>query len=200
MIKTVVFDLGRVLLEFEPLEYLRSRIDDEALAIRLCKIIFQSEEWLALDRGTISEADAIERFVRRNPELETVIRYAMKDWYELLQPKTDSVAILQELKAKGCRLLILSNFHQAAREAVCAKHLFFRVFDGGIFSYEVKLLKPETEIYQTLLQRYQLTAEETVFIDDTLENIEASKRLGIKGIHFRSAAELRLQLQALSLL
>jgi FMN phosphatase YigB (HAD superfamily) len=200
MIKTVVFDLGRVLLEFEPLEYLRSRIADEALAVRLHEMIFRSEEWLLLDRGTITEADAIETFVGRNPELESVIRAAMTNWYELLRPKPDSVAVLQELKAKKCRLLILSNFHQAAHEAVCAKHSFFCAFDGAVFSYEVKRLKPEPEIYQTLLRRYQLKAEETLFIDDTAENVAAAKRLGIEGLLFRSATELRLQLETLGLL
>lgn len=200
MIQTVVFDLGRVLLTYEPEVYLRGRLADAAVISDVLQLTFGSAEWAMLDRGTLDEETAIAKWIARRPDLEGAIRYAFDGWYELLQPLAGSVALLEELKANGYRLLILSNFHRAAHQALEREHHFFELFDGAVFSYEAGLLKPEPQIYQLLIARYGLTPAETLFIDDMADNVAAAKAQGLQAVQFQTPAALRTQLLEMKLL
>ena len=184
MIKNIIFDIGNVLLEFKPLDYLKRTFNDDNIEKILYKEIFQSEEWLHLDRGTLTQDEAIEIISLRNPNHEIHIKKCMDNWIEILTPIESTVKILSQLKEKGYNLYLLSNFHSLAFETICSKYDFFKYFDGGIISYKENLLKPQAEIYTKLLETYNLNADECLFIDDTLVNIEAADRLGIKTIHF----------------
>ena len=191
MIKNVVFDLGKVLLNFEPLDHLRARIADEAAVKELYELIFLSEEWLLLDRGSISDAEALAAWCGRKPQYEGLIRYSMEQWYEMMTPITETVELLKAAKAAGRNVFVLSNFHHSARDAVCAEYDFFTLLDGAVFSCDCHLLKPEAEIYRLLLQKYELEAKQTLFIDDVKDNVEAAARQDIQAIHFCGAADLR---------
>ncbi|MCB2312499.1 HAD family phosphatase [Clostridium tagluense] len=190
MIKNVIFDIGNVLLEFKPLDYLKRTFNDDNIEKLLYKEIFQSEEWLDLDRGTLTQEEAIKIISLRNPNYEMHIKKCMHNWIDILIPIEGTVKILNELKEKGYKLYLLSNFHLLAFETICSKYDFFKHFDGGIISYKENLLKPEAEIYTKLLNTYKLNALECLFIDDTLVNIEAAHRLGIKTLHFESATQM----------
>lgn len=190
MIKNIIFDIGNVLLEFKPLDYLKRTFNDATIEKLLYKEIFQSEEWLHLDRGTLTQEEAVTIISLRNPDLEIHIKKCMDNWIEILTPIEGTVKILNELKEKGYKLYLLSNFHSLAFEAIYSKYDFFKHFDGGIISYKENLLKPEAEIYTKLLDTYKLNAEECLFIDDTLVNVEAAAKIGIKTLHFESATHM----------
>lgn len=196
MIKNIIFDLGNVLLQFNPLEYVRTKVIDEGKIHQVHKEIFLSEEWLMLDRGVITEAEAIERIVARSAAHGDLIRLCMNNWYELLTPIDGTIEILKSVKAKGYKTLILSNFHMMAYECVTSKYDFFQYFEGGVISYKEKLLKPESQIYDKLVAQYGITPSETIFIDDTKANIDGASQLGFQTILFDNPVGLRKELVA----
>jgi len=147
-----------------------------------------------LDRGIITEEEAINRLCDRNPHNSELIKLSMDNWYEILTPIEETVEILKEVKAKGYRTFVLSNFHLLAYEDVIKRCGFFKFFDGGIISYKENLLKPESEIYEKLILKYDIDPSETIFIDDTKVNVEGAKKLGIETILFTNPEELREKL------
>ena len=194
MIKNIIFDLGNVLLNFKPLEYLSKKILEKHCADQLYEEIFKSSEWLMLDRGLIIESEAIDRICDRNKVKSQLIRDLMNDWYQMLTPIEGVVEVLIELKRKGYKTYFLSNFHLLAFEDVTKRYDFFKSFDGGIVSYKEKLMKPEKDIYDKLMKTYEINSQESIFIDDTRENIEGAAKLGFETILFTTARELREKL------
>jgi len=193
-IKNIVFDLGRVLIKFEPKEYIEQNIPEEKRE-DFYNGIFGSTEWLMLDRGTLSYEDAKKIFKERVPGADKQIdRLFDVDLFEILQPIEENVKLLPKLKEKY-NLYILSNFHQPAFEHIFKKYDFFRLFDGHTVSCYYYLLKPEKEIYDTLIDKFNLIPEETVFIDDTKVNIDACEKEGIRGIHLPDYTELKQKLE-----
>ena len=196
MYKNIIFDLGNVLLSFNPKDYLKSKISEDRID-NVYKAIFQSEEWIMLDRGTITEKDAINRIIERNNTYRDDINLAFKDWYDILRPIEEAVEILTKLKKNGYNIYYLSNFHELAFKEVTTKNNFFELFDGGVVSYAEKLIKPEEEIYKLILKRYNLNPRETIFIDDTKLNVDGASKLGIKAIFLEDPKKLRENLISL---
>lgn len=198
MYKNVIFDIGNVLLSFNPKEYLKEKIQEEKLE-NLYKEIFQSEEWVMLDRGTIKEEEAINNIIKRNMDYSNDIKLAFKDWYDILKPIDKTIEILQELKNNGYNIFYLSNFHDLAFNHVKMKNEFFNLFDGGVVSFEEKLIKPEEDIYKLILSRYKLIAKESIFIDDTKINLEGAEKVGINTLLFSTPEKLRNDLRELNI-
>lgn len=196
MYKNIIFDLGNVLLDFNPRDYLKSKISDDKLE-DVFKAVFTSEEWIMLDRGTITEKEAINNIISRNSTYINEINLAFESWYDILKPIEESINILMSLKKNGYKIYYLSNFHQLAFAEVTKKNSFFKLFDGGVVSYEEKLIKPEEDIYKLVLDRYKLNPSETIFIDDTKVNVDAANSIGIKGILFKDSEKLREELNSL---
>lgn len=193
-IKNIVFDLGRVLIKFEPKEYIEQNVPEKKRE-DFYNGIFGSTEWLMLDRGTLSYEDAKKIFKERVPGADKQIdRLFDVDLFEILQPIEENVKLLSKLKEKY-NLYILSNFHQPAFEHIFKKYEFFRLFDGHTVSCYYYLLKPEKEIYDTLINKFNLIPKETVFIDDTKVNIDACEKEGIRGIHLPDYTELKQKLE-----
>jgi epoxide hydrolase-like predicted phosphatase len=194
MIKNIIFDLGNVLLDFNPKVYVQSKITEEKVE-EIYKCIFQSEEWAMLDRGIISEEDSKANIINRNIENEKLINLIFENWYDILVPIKNNVDVLKKLKQSGYKVYYLSNFHLAAFEHVTKNHDFFQCFDGGVVSYKEKLLKPEKEIYEKIIERYNLDPSQTVFIDDLKENVKAAMESGLKGIILNNSKDLRIELK-----
>lgn len=190
MYKNIIFDIGNVLLKFNPMKYLEEKGLEER-AEHIYKEIFLSKEWLSLDRGTVTEKEAIEIYISRNKDYEDDIRLVFDGWYNILTPIEETVEILKSLKTNGYKLYYLSNFHHLAFEHILEKYDFFKLFDGGVVSYEEKLLKPEKEIYEVLIERYNLNPKESIFVDDTKVNIEMAENLNIKGIVFKDSSKFK---------
>ena len=181
-IRNIIFDLGRVLIHFQPIEYIEKEIPEEKREI-FHKEIFESPEWLMLDRGVLTYERAKEIFKQKVTGLDREIdEFFDAKFFGMIRPIEENTVLLPKLKEKY-KLYVLSNFHQPAYEFVNSEYSFFRLFDGEVVSCYCHMLKPEKEIYETLLNKYGLIPSETVFIDDTGVNIEAAEKLGIKGIH-----------------
>lgn len=198
MIKNVIFDIGNVLLNFEPKEYVKSKVIEEKIE-EIYESIFKSQEWPMLDRGTITEEEAKANIISRKAENEGFINSVFENWYDILTPIESSVGVLKKLKEKGYKVFYLSNFHLAAFEYVTKKHDFFGLFDGGVVSYKEKLLKPEKEIYEIILSEYNLEPNETVFIDDMEVNVKAAINNGMKGIILKNPIDLKGELEKLDI-
>lgn len=194
MIKNVIFDLGNVLLNFEPKGYLKSKIPIEKIEI-VYKSIFQSEEWVSLDRGIITEEEAKENIIDRNIEHKEYINIAFENWYDILTPVEKNIRILEKLKQNKYKIYYLSNFHDLAFKYVTQKYDFFNKFDGGVVSYEEKMLKPECEIYERIIKKYNLNPKECVFVDDTKINVDAAIEYGLHGIHLKDIDTLEENLK-----
>ncbi|KUK16154.1 MAG: HAD-superfamily hydrolase, subfamily IA, variant 3 [Petrotoga mobilis] len=189
-LRNIVFDLGNVLFKFDPEGILDDLFKDPLVKRKLKEAVFTTSIWKELDRGTLSFEEAKKIFHEKNPDLKEEINILLKEWKNYLHPITENVEILPKLKENN-KLFILSNFHEDAFNYIRGKYSFFDIFDGMVISYKEKLLKPEKEIYQLLLNRYNLKPEETIFVDDIVENIQAAEELGIKSILYKGPEALR---------
>lgn len=190
MIKNIIFDLGNVLISYNPIDFIEKNVKKENQQ-KFLEVVFKSQEWLDLDRGCLEYKEAIEIFSKKLPEEKKIIENLFNNNIEgVLFPNEKNIEFLRELKEKKLNLYVLSNFHKNAFLNMAKKCNFNNHFDGEVISYQYKLLKPEKEIYSTILEKYSLIPEETLFIDDTLVNIEMAKELGIKTIHLEEISSL----------
>ncbi len=197
MIQNIIFDIGNVLTDFRWKDFLRDKGFDDAMIDRFAAATFLNDVWCEYDRGEWTDEQMIEAFVQQDPAIEKEIRMAFADIKGMVTPRAYAIDWLKELKQKGYRVWYLSNFSRKA-EVECADALSFMPYmDGGILSYQDKVIKPNPAIYELILSRYGLAAEESVFIDDTLINVEAAKRVGIHGIHFQTKEQVDEELRAL---
>ena len=194
MIKNIVFDIGQVLLTFEPEKYLQKYFDNHDKIESLAQVTFHSEEWLKLDRGEWEIQQAGEFFSKKYPDFSEVIKQAIFSWTDMLKPITGTINLLKEVKATGYNTYALSNFPDKGFNQVESIYNFWDNFDGMVISAKEGYIKPEPELYKILLQRYNLQPEETLFIDDSQENIAGAKRVGMKGIVFNNPEKLKEQL------
>jgi FMN phosphatase YigB (HAD superfamily) len=196
MIKNIIFDLGRVLINFDPETYLKELGLDKKTREIYLDDIFKGLEWLDLDRGIITEEQAIKKIAAKGRVNEGEVRKVLDARISFFTEISLNIPLVKKIKDNGYKLYILSNFPKIPFEAVFEKYKFFRHFDGGVVSYEegVNVIKPDSSIYDTLLSRYNILPEETAFIDDTLVNIEKAEEYGITGIHLPDHTELRQKL------
>lgn len=200
MIKTIIFDIGNVLVGFEWKKYIQSFGFTEEVAQRISNATVLSKEWDEFDRGAMEDEEIIRSFVKNDPEIETEIRKICENVHDMLTRRAYAIPWIQELKEKGYQVLYLSNFSKKA-ETECGDVLDFLPFmDGGIMSYKYHLIKPQPEIYQTLLKEYGLVAEECVFMDDREDNCQAAKNEGIHAIVFTTKEDAEKQLAKLGVL
>ena len=196
-INTVVFDIGNVLTDFAWENFLRNKGFDEDMVQRLGNATTRSATWNEIDRGILTTQQIIDGFVANDPEIEKEIRSAFSDLSGILVARERSIPWIRALKAAGYKVLVLSNYSRQAEEACPEAIAFLSEVDGGILSYKEKVIKPDPEIYNRLCERYDLTPERTVFIDDTERNIIAARELGWNGIVFRSYEQVEGELKAM---
>lgn len=197
--KNIIFDIGNVLLSFQPEQFLKQYYDEQTIG-DLFTIIFCSDEWLELDLGNLTINEAIDIFSKRNPHYKEEIRFVLKNWTKMMTPIQQNVDIAYKLKEKGYSLYILSNFHDEAIKEMYNKYPFFTIFDGGVISAYEHMIKPNPKFYQILLDRYHLNPHECLFIDDMLANITIASIFGITGIHLNYNKNLKEELQKLNIL
>ena len=196
----VVFDIGNVLVHWEPRALYRKffATEDEVewFLANVC-----NHDWnLEQDRGR-SFADAVIEATARFPEhADAIAAYDLR-WHEtVLGPIDGSVAILEELKARGTPLYAITNFNQDKFRETVARFPFLRLFRDIVVSGDERVVKPDPAIYRLLMERNGLAAEACVFIDDSLNNVAGAKAVGMKAIHFTGPDALRTKLAGLELL
>ena len=183
MIKTVIFDIGDVLVRADWLEFCMEKGVSEEMAKRIVNATFKGGYWKEFDRGVWSEEKILKHFIDMDPGIEPDLKRIWENIKGFCKKQDYAVPWIKELKRRGLKVLVLSNLPEKVhRECIDAME-FLEIVDGGILSYEDKLIKPDKEIYQLLIERYHLIPEESVFLDDRSENIEAALKEGIRGIH-----------------
>lgn len=181
MIKHVIFDMGGVLVDFNPTRSLKKHFTDKEDIDLLLKEIFEGPDWVKLDRGTLTVEQAVDRACERLPaRFHVSVRHLLENWVDEMLPIDAMLPLVQEVKNKGYGIYLLSNaplnFH-TYRDKIPA----FAYFDGFIVSAEHLTIKPEPEIYKVLFNTFNLNPAECFFIDDIPANIEGAAAVGMKG-------------------
>ncbi len=195
MTTSIIFDLGGVLIDWNPSYVFNRLINDEEKRRQFFAEICTSDWNEEQDAGR-SLREATELLVNRHPEWKEYIEAYYGRWEEMLGgAMEETVEIFRELKASGrYRIYALTNWSAELFPIALDRYPFLHWFDGRVVSGEEKMRKPFPEFYQLTLDRFGLQPEEVLFIDDNLRNIEAAARMGIPGIRFQSAAQLRTEL------
>ncbi len=193
--KNIVFDLGNVLIDFSPKEYIEKNISKE-YSESFYHTVFASKEWIGFDKGTVSYEEARIIFKNKlpqcNKEIDDFLDYK---FFDMLVPIWQNVKIFEELVNTGkYKFYILSNFHKEAIEALKSRYKFFDKFDDEVISCYCHLLKPDDEIYEYLIDKFKLDPKETMFIDDTEINVKNAEKFGITGVHLPDYTKLREKL------
>ena len=195
----LIFDLGGVVVRWDPAAIMASVFQDQKLRAKVREGVFEHADWLELDRGTLDREDAIRRAAQRVGMAEGEIRKLLLAVPPSLVPIPETVDLLYRLKAQGHPLYCLSNMHVASIEHLEREQKFFEVFRGKVISCRLNLCKPERAIYEQALELNKLKADETVFIDDVDVNVAAAAQLGMRTIQFRNAAQCERELRALGI-
>ena len=200
MIKNIIFDIGGVLVSFEPDRVFREMgLPEEEVQI-LYQHTAKSPYWKELDRGVLPKEevfqtmvnampqayrkDAMEFFTKRIPEAVTSFDYSA-DW-------------LKGLKERGYNIYLLTNYPEWLFETHWKKGFTFVPYvDGKVVSGKVKLIKPDHALYETIIKKYSLNPAESVFIDDVKENVQAAKETGLNAIQFTNINDVKNQLEKL---
>ena len=185
MAKSIVFDIGGVVVNFDPKGWLAEHFPNGDAAEKLLAAVFKSPEWDAFDRGNMAFTGAAEVFLRRGEEmgLADEMRAVVDAAFDLLSTREGMAAMMDALAAKGVDMYYLSNVSPEVKEML-QQRPFWQLFTGGIASSDVDMMKPEPEFFSLLLERYGLAAADCLFFDDTLENVRAACALGLDGHHF----------------
>ena len=194
MEKTIVFDLGGVLVDWNPRYLYRSVFNDDAKMNHFLANICTGN-WNELQDAGRSIQEATEVLVGHFPEYEFYIRMFYGEWQKMLNgPINGTVDILKTLKNKEYRILALTNWSAETFPIALGLFDFLHWFDDVLVSGKEKLIKPDPAIFNLLIKRYSLDPAQTIFIDDNIKNVTAAKEVGLDAIHFTDPHILRLQL------
>jgi putative hydrolase of the HAD superfamily len=196
-VRNVVFDFGGVLVRWQPQQIINGFYQDPRLRERLRQQVFQHPDWLEMDRGTLAEEAALERFAQRLERPHEELVRLLDRVRESLAPMPDSIALLRALEARGVPLYGLSNISVENFAYLRERDAHWGVFRGIVISAEVKMVKPEARIFEHLCQTHRLVPGQTVFVDDLAVNVEAAARLGFRTVLFRDAAQCAIELERL---
>lgn len=181
--------MGNVLIRYNAYDYVKKYVSNEEAAKLLLEEVFQSVEWIQLDRGVLREEDAIASMRARIPaELHPYVQILFDNWHEDIPPYEDMEKMIAELKENGYGIYLLSNtsqrFHKFRVNIPALKY-----FDGEFISSDYRMVKPELEIFRTFYQHFLLNPAECFFIDDYYPNVEAAVATGMKGFIYRGDVE-----------
>jgi 2-haloacid dehalogenase len=196
----VIFDLGKVLIDWDPRILYRKIFNDEAKVEWFLATICTMEWNLEQDRGR-SFADAVEILAAQHPNYaEQIAAYDVR-WHETIPGEIGgSVDILEALHKSGTPLYAITNWNQHKFRETKLRFPFLGLFRDIVVSGDERLVKPDAAIYQLCLSRNNLKAENCIFIDDSLKNVKAAEAIGMKAHHFTTPQGLRTELKGLGLL
>lgn len=189
MIRNIVFDMGWVLFQYEPKQYVAKRFPNPEDAKLVLRELFDHPDWVKLDYGTVTEEEYIRSVLDRLPErLWADTRWLFENWDYLFEVIPEMQTLARDLKQNGYRLFLLTNmgtrYHRFFQRVPATEYV-----DGAVISAEEHCIKPEPQIYRILFERYSLRPEECFFIDDRPENIEAGRKLGMPGFIYGQDVE-----------
>ena len=198
MINTIIFDIGNVLAAF----CWRDMLHDFGLEgdefETVANATVRHPAWEEFDKGIMSTEEVIDIFAESAPEYRKYIEQIFKDPTKMIRQYAYTKPWIQELKERGYRVYILSNWSKPTYEACLDNELdFLPLMDGIVFSFQEHLIKPDKRIFETICSRYNITPSEAVFLDDNEPNVISSREFGINTIHFQNYEQGRRELETL---
>jgi len=196
VIDTIIFDLGGVLIDWNPRYVYRKIFKTEEEVDWFLQNVTTSE-WNENQDAGYPLHKATEELIAKHPKWEPEIKAYYGRWLEMLgEDIHETVEILRELKDTGkYKLYALTNWSAETFPHALKRFEFFKVFDGVVVSGQEKMRKPSAEFYKILIDRYHLDPVSTIFIDDSLRNVKGAEAVGITGIHFHNPTQLRNELR-----
>ena len=194
----IVFDLGGVVFNWRPDRIIRHVFQDSETQQMVKAEIFQHSDWIELDRGTMSLDQAIIQAISRTGLSREEIQELFDEVLRSLTPIQGSIDLIRALSDSEHRVFVLSNMSHTSIAYLENRHNFWDLFDGIVISCRIQKVKPELGIFEHLLNHYQLDPGETIFIDDTIENLTAASSLGIQTIKFVDSGQCRQALANLN--
>ncbi len=183
MYKNIIFDLGGVIVDWKPHDFLMERFIDADAEKKIYNLTFGSEEWQMLDSGELTRSEANKRMLEnaKAADCQFEVEEVLATWTSILRPRKRVIELANFLKRSGYKIYCLSNIAEDTFELLCRAEILPE-FDGGVTSFEIGCNKPDEEIYKYLLKKYKLKAKECIFIDDTPANVKAASALDMTGI------------------
>jgi len=188
-VDAVVFDIGNVLIRFSAEEFLGQLFPgDEAKQQHMLKVVYRGPQWPLLDRGTLTYEQAAAQLAEQYGGSYDEYMHAYKGWFELKAPLEEGWRAAQRCRRAGKKLYLLTNYPAEGYARLRERYAdLFEIFDNDVVSSHLKLMKPEREIYQTLIDTCGIDPSRTVFVDDLLANVEGAMKMGIHGFHMHEA-------------
>lgn len=182
MIDTIVFDIGNVLAKYGWREYLMSFGFSDEVVGAIAKEVFLSPLWKEFDRGVMGDENVKAACMAKLPQYENELMKVFDKMGNLVHEYSYSEGLIRRLKDKGYKIYVLSNYGRTLYGYARMDFRFLRHIDGGVISYEVQYIKPEPQIYQHLIKKYNINPYKAVFLDDTPENLMPARELGMRTI------------------
>jgi 2-haloacid dehalogenase len=200
MTVSLIFDVGGVLIDWNPRHLYRRLFDGDGEAMERFLAEVCTPEWNARQDAGRPFSAAIAELVAQFPEHASLIAAYDACWEEMVpHAHEDTLAMVRALKHRGVSLYCLTNFSTEKFPLVQQRWNVFDLFDGIVVSGEIGLIKPDPAIFRHLLQRFGLQARECVFVDDVEANVCAARTVGMRGIRYHSSVQLRYDLRALGI-
>jgi 2-haloacid dehalogenase len=199
-IDAVVFDIGGVLLDWDPRHLYRKLFDDEEAMNRFLGEVCTMEWHLRHDLGHSVEKSCEDLVAVHPGDAEMIRAWGRRSEEMVAGPIEGTVEILAELRCAGVRCYAVTNMERETYPRRVARYPFLDWFDGSVVSGFEGVVKPDPRIFELLLSRFELSAPSTVFIDDSPANVEAARSLGMQAVRFTSPAQLRAELERMGLL
>jgi 2-haloacid dehalogenase len=199
-VKAIIFDLGGVLIDWNP-RYVYRQIFKTEEEVEWFLENVTTSDWNEQQDAGYPLHKATEELIAKHPEWESQIKAYYGRWLEMLGDAIhDTVEIFRKLKESGnYKLYALTNWSAETFPHAKQRFEFLGWFDGIVVSGEEKIRKPFPEFYKVLIDRYNLSPAETLFIDDNLRNVKAAEKIGLKGIYFKNPQELAVKLNELGM-
>jgi putative hydrolase of the HAD superfamily len=196
-IRNVIFDLGGVVLDWNPDQIVSRFQPDAALRENFKKDVFGHSDWQLFDRGALTELEMIDRIESRTGLSKNQAVNIMDSVRESLVEKSETVRLMRALHSRGLALFCLSNMPTSIYTHLRERHGFWDLFSGIVISGEIRMMKPEAAVFDYLLGKFAISASESVFVDDLAPNIEGAIAVGLQGVLFQDARQCERDLDRL---
>lgn len=193
MIKNIIFDIGGVLLEYNPKNYLDKLDIEETKRKEINHIIFHNQKWKDCLNGMINNKQLVEYLTEQNSHYSKEIEQILdkENLKYMLPPKNEMIEYYKTLKQNGYNIYLCSNITEDTYNYIYDEFDIIQEANGGVFSCFENISKPNVEIYKNLIKKYSLNVEESILIDDTKRNIETANQIGLKTMLFNDIQQFK---------
>ena len=196
----IVFDLGGVVVTWEPKRIMEAAFTDARHVDLIWEGLYRHQDWVEMDRGRMDVASAADRAADRTGLPAAEISRLLNSIPPSLKPITGTLGLIRDVRESGHRVFALSNIPCASIEHLEREYSFWELFDGAVISCRINMVKPDAAIFEYMLEAHHLEASETVFLDDTEENVKGARDCGIEAILFKTPEQGRSALTSMGLL